>query len=120
MITSVPNVSFLLLGTMNLRGQVIWVADLGQFLGESAGVTAERSELPVIAIEQNEIMVGLAVEGIIGMDWLDVEELTQPSEQLPETMAAFIRGEWATPGTERPLRLLDPSTLLRSSRWSAG
>ncbi|MEO0947652.1 MAG: chemotaxis protein CheW [Cyanobacteria bacterium J06641_5] len=120
MITSVPNVSFLLLGTMNLRGQVIWVADLGQFLGEGVGVTAERSELPVIAIEQNEIMVGLAVEGIIGMDWLDAEELTQASEQLPEIMAAFVRGEWATPRTERPLRLLDPSAILRSSRWSAG
>jgi len=119
MITAVPNVSFLLLGTMNLRGQVIWVADLGQFLGESVGVTAERSELPVIAIEQNEIIVGLAVEGIIGMDWLDIEALAESSEQLPEMMATFVRGEWVTPGAERPLRLLDPSVILRSSRWSA-
>ena len=120
MITSVPNASFLLLGTMNLRGQVIWVADLGQFLGESVGVTTERSELPVIAIEQNEVIVGLAIEGIIGMDWLNVEEITPPAERLSETMAAFIRGEWETPDAERPLHLLDPSAILRSSRWSAG
>ena len=30
-ITPIPNASPLLLGTINLRGQVIWVADLGQF-----------------------------------------------------------------------------------------
>ncbi|MFM6409953.1 MAG: chemotaxis protein CheW, partial [Microcystis sp.] len=29
-ITPIPNASPLLLGTINLRGQVIWVADLGQ------------------------------------------------------------------------------------------
>lgn len=120
MIASVPNASFVLLGTMNLRGQVIWVADLGQFLGEAVGVTAERSELPVIAIEQGEVMVGLAVEGIIGMDWLNVEQIAEASEQLPEAMAPFVRGEWETRDAERPLRLLDSSAILRSPRWSAG
>ncbi|MEM1392839.1 MAG: chemotaxis protein CheW, partial [Cyanobacteria bacterium P01_H01_bin.150] len=33
-ITPIPNASPLLLGTLNLRGRVIWVADLGQFLGD--------------------------------------------------------------------------------------
>jgi purine-binding chemotaxis protein CheW len=34
-ITPIPNTSPLLLGTLNLRGRLIWVADLGQFLGET-------------------------------------------------------------------------------------
>lgn len=34
-ITPMPNVAPVLLGTLNLRGEIIWVADLGQFLGIS-------------------------------------------------------------------------------------
>jgi purine-binding chemotaxis protein CheW len=37
-ITPIPNASPLLLGTLNLRGQVIWVADLGQFLGNTVAL----------------------------------------------------------------------------------
>lgn len=118
LITSIPNASYLLLGTMNLRGQVIWVADLGQFLGEAAGVATERSELPVIAIEENEAIIGLAVEGIVGMDWLNMEQVAT-SEQLPESIAPFARGVWEAPGSERPLCLLDPGAILRASHWSA-
>src|SRR5919199_6294857 len=46
-ITPIPNASPLLLGTLNWRGQVIWVADLGQFLGDMAILNTDRPEIPV-------------------------------------------------------------------------
>ncbi|MEM7555836.1 MAG: chemotaxis protein CheW [Cyanobacteria bacterium P01_A01_bin.84] len=117
-ITPIPNASPLLLGTLNLRGRVIWVADLGQFLGETASLNTDRAEISVIAIEEQDTIVGLAVDKIGGMDWLDIQNLTAPSS-VPDTMAPFLRGEWILDATiGKSLRLLDQTAVLRSARWA--
>jgi len=74
-ITPMPNASPLLLGVINLRGQVIWVADLGQFLGDNKRLNTARSEITVIAIEEQETILGLAVERLGDMEWLDLNKL---------------------------------------------
>jgi twitching motility protein PilI len=118
-ITPIPNASPLLLGTLNVRGRVIWVADLGQFLGEPAAVTTDRGEIPVLAVEDQDMMLGLAVEQIVGMEWLDAEEL-QMLTKAPDRMAPFLRGEWLLDDfTHQCLRLLDQKAILRSTRWAA-
>ncbi|WP_088893092.1 chemotaxis protein CheW [Leptolyngbya ohadii] len=117
-ITPIPNVSPLLLGTLNIRGRVIWVADLGQFLGDSTSLNTDRTEISVIAVEDQDAMLGLAVDRIIGMDWLDIDEIHMPSN-LPDGMAPFLRGEWAIDGADHSLKLLDQVAILRSARWAA-
>jgi len=119
-ITPIPNVSPLLLGTLNVRGQVIWVADLGQFLGDNTPLNTDRAEIPVIAIEDQDAMLGLAVDRILDMDWLDVEELQLPT-QVPDTMMPFLKGEWVLEDDSQNqyLRLLDQVAILRSARWGA-
>jgi purine-binding chemotaxis protein CheW len=118
-ITPIPNVSPLLLGTLNVRGRVIWVADLGQFLGDSTPLSTDRPDIPVIAVEDQDAMLGLAVDQIIDMDWLDVDEMQMPTN-VPDGMAPFLRGEWVLGnGNERFLRLLDQIAILRSARWAA-
>ncbi len=118
-ITPIPNISPLLLGTLNVRGRVIWVADLGQFLGDLNQLGTDRAEIPVIAVEDQDMMLGLAVDRIVGMDWLDVDDVQMPSN-MPDGMAPFIRGEWpADPPSDRYLRLLDQVSILRSARWAA-
>lgn len=118
-ITPIPNVSPLLLGTLNVRGRVIWVADLGQFLGDTIALNTDRPELPVIAVEDQDTILGLAVDRIVGMDWLDVEQLKMPTN-VPDSMAPFLRGEWVLGEKgDRYLRLLDQVAILRSARWAA-
>lgn len=119
-ITPIPNVSPLLLGTLNVRGRVIWVADLGQFLGDSTPLSTDRSEISVIAVEDQDTMLGLAVDRINDMDWLDIDDLQMPTN-IPDGMAPFIRGEWMLGEEEkkRYLRLLDQVAILRSARWAA-
>lgn len=118
-ITPIPNISPLLLGTLNLRGRVIWVADLGQFLGKQTALNTERSEISVIAVEDREMMVGLAVDKIVGMEWLDVEKV-QLLTNVPESIAPFLRGEWLLDKhTNQRLRLLNQKAILRSDRWKA-
>ncbi len=117
-ITPIPNASPLLLGTLNLRGRVIWVADLGQFLGEVTPLNTDRAEISVIAIEEQDTIVGLAVEGIGGMDWLDIQNLIPPND-VADTMAPFLRGEWILETqNHNSLRLLDQTAILRSARWA--
>ncbi|WP_008310153.1 CheW domain-containing protein [Leptolyngbya sp. PCC 6406] len=118
-ITPVPNVSPLLLGTLNEQGRVIWVADLGQFLGYPSQLNTDRPEIPVIAVEEQGTMLGLAVNQIVGTDWMDVEEL-QLSRSTPDTAAPFLKGEWLMEkDSDRVLRLLDHVAVLRSARWAA-
>lgn len=117
--TAIPNVSPLLLGTLNLRGRVIWVADLGQFLGDLNPVNTDRSDIPVIAIEDQDTILGLAVDRIVGMEWLDVEKLQMPTN-ISDDRATFIKGEWSFGENESAsLRLLDQIAILRSARWAA-
>ncbi len=119
-ITPIPNVSPLLLGTLNVRGQVIWVADLGQFLGDTSPLNTDRGEIPVIAIEDQDAMLGLAVDRLLDMEWLDVEELKMATSNVPDSMAPFLRGEWLVDEVDNKfLRLLDQVAILRSARWGA-
>ncbi|HHP7229580.1 MAG TPA: chemotaxis protein CheW [Xenococcaceae cyanobacterium] len=118
-IAPIPNASSLLLGTINLRGKIVWVADLGQFLGESKLLNPDRSTIPVIAIENQEQVLGLAIDKIGDMDWLDVESLVA-AHDLPDSMAPFILGQWSGKKLEnRILHLLDSVKILRSARWAA-
>lgn len=119
-IMPVPNASPLLLGTINLRGQIIWVADLGQFLGSTNFLNVDRSEIPIIAVEDQETILGLAVDKLGAMEWLEVEKLTIPTN-IPDSMGNYIQGEWVFEEEEkkRYVRLLDQIAILRSARWAA-
>ena len=121
-ITPLPNVSPLLLGTINLRGRVVWVGDLGQFLGDTTPLNTDRAEIHVIAVEDQDIILGLAVDRLNeakGMDWLDVEQARMPAN-VPHAMAPFLQGEWPLDEEgERVLRLLDHVSIIRSARWAA-
>lgn len=119
-LTPIPNTSPLLLGTINLRGQVIWVADLGQFLGDPIALNTQRQEIPIIALEDQEIILGLAIDRIGEMQWLDIAQIQMPTN-LPNHMAPFVWGEWSFERElERlPLRLLNQGAILRSARWAA-
>ncbi|MDA0672792.1 MAG: chemotaxis protein CheW [Cyanobacteria bacterium] len=118
-ITAVPNVSPLLLGTLNEQGRVIWVADLGQFLGYPIPLNTDRPEIPVIAVEDQGTMLGLAVNQIVGTDWMDLDEL-QMARTTPDAAAPFLKGEWPPKqNSDQVLRLLDHVAVLRSARWAA-
>jgi len=117
-ITPIPNASPLLLGTINLRGQVIWVADLGQFLGDPTALNTDRVEIPVIAVEDQDTILGLSIESLGEMEWLNIENL-QTATNVPDHIAPYVQGEWVSGnGSPQMLRLLDHIAILRSARWA--
>lgn len=122
-ITPIPNASPLLLGTINLRGQVIWVADLGQFLGQNETLNTQKQEICVIAIEDQEIVLGLAIDSLGDMDWLVPEDIKMPPTKISDIMSPFVPGEWELKKDtnnieEKVLKLLDHVAVLRSARWA--
>ncbi|MBE8994300.1 chemotaxis protein CheW [Microcystis aeruginosa] len=118
-ITPIPNASPLLLGAINLRGKVIWVADLGQFLGDNSRLNTDRSEIPVIVIEEQETILGLAVQRLGDVEWLDSDQLGSAAS-IPDQIAPYVRGEWILgQESKKTLRLLDHLAILRSTRWAA-
>lgn len=117
-IALIPNASPLLLGTINLRGKIVWVADLCQFLGDLGSLNTDRPTVPVIAIEHEEQVLGLAIDKIGDIDWLDVENLTTATG-LIDSMSPFISGQWKSQDDSGVLNLLDFSKILRSARWAA-
>ena len=118
-IAPVPNASPLMLGAINLRGQVIWVADLGKFLEDPAELKASRGDIDVIIIEESQdTIVGLAVNRLGEMEWLDIKQL-QPGSNIPDAVAPYVQGEWRSEtNSEEVIRLLNYSAILRSARWA--
>jgi purine-binding chemotaxis protein CheW len=118
-ITPIPNASPFLLGTYNWRGQVIWVADIGQFLGDLVLVNTDQNEVAVLIVEEQELVMGFAVRAVANTEWLDVDRMLAPDAHIPAAMSGFVKGVYQTTGSEAPpLRLLDRVAILRSSHWT--
>jgi purine-binding chemotaxis protein CheW len=121
-ITPIPNASPFFLGTYNWRGQVIWVADLGQFLGDRVLVNTDQNEVSILIVEEQELVMGFAVRAVANTEWLDVNQmLPNPSTDaaLPASISGFIKGVYQLSGSETSeLRLLDQVAILRSSNWT--
>lgn len=114
-INPVPNVSPLILGTINVRGRVLWVGDLGQFLG--APPFNVMSDVSIIAAEHQGTVLGLAIERIGSMAWLSPQKLV-PARSVPDRMAPFVKGEWLLEDGSS-LKLLDQVNIINAPLWAA-
>ncbi len=116
-ITPIPNASPFFLGTYNWRGQVIWVADLGQFLGDQILVNTEQNEVSLLIVEEQELVMGFAVHAVANTEWLNVDRMI-PGQNIPPAMSPFIKGVYGMETNASELRLLDQVAILRSSHWT--
>lgn len=118
-ITPIANVSHLLLGTLNEQGRVVWVADLGHFLGYPSLVNTDRPEIPIVVVEDQGTMLGLAINRIVGTQWLNPDQTINVGRST-DNMDPFLRGEWVLSSEGgKTLKLLDHVAVIRSARWAA-
>lgn len=119
-ITVVPNTSPVVVGAFNLRGEVLWIVDL-EYCLQSTSFTASGL-ITVIIIQDGEQKLGLPVDGIKGMVWLDPAQM-QP--ELPATMSPrlqpFVQAQVrsASISEQATLYVLDPTAIMRSQFWAA-
>jgi purine-binding chemotaxis protein CheW len=119
-ITPMPNISSLLLGTFNLRGEIIWILDLRQLYGQA--MTDLVGPCAVIVIQEGEGVLGLAVQDIQGMAWVDADQIKSnphefPDESLEEGLAQHVQGKFYT--EERLVILLASGSIINAKQWAA-
>lgn len=118
-ITPIPNASPFLLGTFNWRGQVIWIADLGQFLGDTVLVNTDRGEVSMLVVEEQETVMGFAIRSVANTEWIDISQMTA-AQDVPDSMLSFIKGRYSLDDEEDGfLHLLDQVAILSSARWAS-
>jgi purine-binding chemotaxis protein CheW len=115
-VTPIPNASPFLMGTYNWRGQVIWVGDLGQFLGDPLAVDPNQNEVTLLIVEDGETTMGLAVAEVANTEWLDIEAM-RGDDSAPPKMRPFVNGIY-TQIDRSQFRLLDRVAILKSAQWS--
>lgn len=113
-VTTVPNASPTLVGTFNLRGEILWVLDLEYCLYRRL-FRGSGTSFPVVVIRDGDYLLGLAVQTIQGMTWLDKYqvEAVRP-ETIPPALAPLVRGH--SPAAN--LLILDAAAVFRARYWA--
>ncbi|MBL1209619.1 chemotaxis protein CheW [Geminocystis sp. GBBB08] len=127
-ITAIPQMSPFVLGLMSSRDQVFCLIDLPQLLGFSAlplqtqryyiVIISVSSSIPELSDSQPEILLGLAVNEIIGVTRVLEEELKSPLEYLPKEqffsiLTPYLQGWFIT--EQESLPILDIATIIQKT-----
>lgn len=115
-ITPVPNVPLWLRGVINLRGEILALIDLRNFLG----LAPQPSDLGRLLVVRGgrhdaagtEPTAGILVDAVRGIVPLDEESLAPPTTQLENPLTPFIVGVQEQDG--RLVAVLDLDRLLNS------
>lgn len=104
-ITNVPNSEDHVLGVINLRGIIVPVINLhSRFeINEEQSLFAD-DESRIITIEVNELKLGIQVDFIEGIVWLDEDKITSPPETEDGIRSDFLKG--VCPRNENQLLIL--------------
>lgn len=91
--TRLPGVKSWVKGISNVRGRLLPVMDLGDFLGQP--LIARRAQRRVLVVEQEEIYSGLVVDEVLGMQHFVSESFEpQVEENIPVNLQPFVSGEY--------------------------
>jgi len=113
--TALPGVKSWVKGIANLRGRLLPVLDLCDFLAQPSA--SPRKQHRVLVVEQGETLVGLLVNEVFGMQHflLDSFEPQAPElSTLEAEISPFIEGVFRN---QQPWLLFDPQALLADSRF---
>ncbi len=93
-ITSVPNTDEHVMGVINLRGQIVPVVDLKKKLDlqveERTGV--EDDEERIITVEVNDALIGIKVDSVNEVVWLEEDSIEPPPEVAGGIKQEYLRG----------------------------
>ena len=117
----VPNTPFFVLGLMNLRGEIIPVADFGYFINVKP-VNRKSREGRILILETEDsraqhilpMRIGLAVSGIEGVVNLYLENIASAAEVSRE-LAPILKGLYDLEG--RLIMILDVETIAFAKDW---
>lgn len=91
--TKVPGVKGWMYGAANVRGRLIPIMDLGLFFELPQGSVKSRDKR-VLVIENGEILSGLIVDSVLGMQYFSAESFQASVEGTETSMQPFLKGAY--------------------------
>lgn len=113
-VTPVPNVPEWMLGVANLRGDVVSVVDLRIFLRMEPAAYEQSSRMMVAQTREEELKLGLIVDRVSGISFLDREKMGPPTTNIDDLISPYLVGTHEQNG--RLLVALDLEKLLLFSQ----
>ncbi|MGL5063957.1 MAG: chemotaxis protein CheW [Microcoleus sp.] len=120
-ISPVPNTLPFLLGLTNLRGEILAVADFGNFTGiEPVDIYHHQSRILVVEapdprdVRLSRMRMGLAVSRVEGVLPLNPDRIVSAIDVGPE-LVPFLKGLYNCEG--RLLMIVDIEAIAHSERW---
>ncbi len=89
-VAALPGVKPWVLGVANIRGRLIPVIDLHQFLDMAP--TLPMAQWRVLVVEDGDISAGLLVEQSLGMQHFFEDGFERGTEEVPAALRAYVRG----------------------------
>ncbi|NJL45982.1 MAG: purine-binding chemotaxis protein CheW [Leptolyngbyaceae cyanobacterium SM2_3_12] len=90
-ITPMPNMPPALLGLINRRSQVLWVADLALILGLPVAYPSFQP-YNLVLVQTATGLLGLRVQQIDGILSIPPEQIQDPPAHVPASLAPFLQG----------------------------
>ncbi len=90
-LTPMPNMPACIIGLMNRRSRVLWVADLTRLLGTPA-LDLNTQQHSLVIIRPGTISLGVVVQRVEGMVWLTSDQIQPPPSHVPSSLLTYLRG----------------------------
>lgn len=110
-VTAIPNMPSCMLGLINRRNRVIWVANLVRLLGMSVP-DRPRQQYSTVIVKAGSSL-GLVVDEIEGIIHLPDKSLQPPPPQVNPALVPYLKGCVAI--EDQVLLILDAEAVLQSS-----
>lgn len=92
--TQLPGVKNWVKGIANVRGRLIPILDLPDFLGDRLSTTSRKLRR-ILVVEYNEIVSGLVVDEVLGMQHFAIDGfINQIPRETPEGLQSFLTGSY--------------------------
>jgi positive phototaxis protein PixI len=100
-VVPIADVNPAIMGVSNWRGEVLWILDLGRWLGLEPLYTQSLrlGKLNVVIIQHLGKTLGLGVEQVEQMIWCDPSQIqTFLESDISPELARCLQGYWSVPG----------------------
>jgi len=112
-LTLVPGTLSWIKGLANIRGTLLPIVDLQNYLGQSSIHLQQQSR--ILVIHQGELIVGLLVDEVFGLRHFDPEDRVTRIRKMNPAMKIHIRGAFKQ--NEKIWHLFDMSTLIEDPQF---
>lgn len=112
--TGLPNVKNWVKGVANIRGRLLPIFDMGEFLGDR--LTAHKKVQRILVLDTEILYAGLWVDCVHGMQHFPLNsELKHLPAMLPESVKAYVNGGFQS--NQTPWFIFNPIDLIEDPKF---